>query len=149
MKKHSLRAVLFLMAIGILFQSVLRAQSTQAPEQRVTAFYTWFVKNDTDQTFPLNLADIYRYVAKNTVDRLKSEYAYGGAPQGVDYFLKVQDYDRSDWLAHIAARPAIMLGDVAVVAVTFGAKRDSSVLVFLRRQDGVWKIIKVDDTQAY
>lgn len=149
MKKYSLRTAPLLMLIGILFQGVSHAQTSQTPEQRVTAFYSWFVKNDTDQTYPLNLGDIYHYVAKDTVDRLKSEYAHGGAPHGVDYFLKVQDYDRGDWLAHIAARPAIMLGDVAVVAVTFGSRLESSVLVFLRKQDGVWKIIKVDDTQAY
>jgi hypothetical protein len=42
-----------------------------------------------------------------------------------------------------------MLGDVAVVPVSFGSQDPVHVLVFLKRVDATWKIIKIDDTWEY
>ncbi|CAN0628549.1 DUF3828 domain-containing protein [Burkholderia multivorans] len=121
------------------------ASGRDTPEATATAFYTWFIENDTDQTYPLRQRAIEQYVSKNTVVRLREDYSRGGPPNGMDYFLKVQDYDGSDWLAHIAVHPAVMLGGVAVVPVTFGSKDKVDVLVFMKRQDRIWKITKVED----
>jgi hypothetical protein len=144
----------FLIAAVFIFAGPFSLQAnaqenTTAPTASATAFYTWFFKHDNDQTYPLREQAIYSYVAKGTVERLKSEYTHGGPPQGVDYFLKVQDYDPNDWTKNIATHPTVMLGDVAVVPVTFGSKDKTSVLVFLRKQDGRWKITKVDNTWDY
>ena len=128
-------------------QSVFASETT--PEASVSAFYAWFIKNDSDKSYPLNKPDIEKYVAPETVSRLKSEYAHGGPPNGVDYFLKVQDYDPSDWLAHIATHHAIALNGVTVVPVTFGSKEKVDVLVFLKKVSGNWEITKVDDTWEY
>jgi len=67
----------------------------------------------------------------------------------VDYFLKVQDYDPKDWLAHTDIYPAIQLSGTAVVPVTFGSTSKVDVLVFMRKLGGTWKITKVDDTWDY
>lgn len=67
----------------------------------------------------------------------------------MDYFLKVQDYDSRDWLAHMQVQRALMLGDVAVVPVSFGSQDPVHVLVFMKRVDAAWKIIKIDDTWEY
>jgi hypothetical protein len=125
------------------------ANAQDTPEATTVAFYTWFIKHDSDQTYPLREPTIARYVAKDTLRRVKNDYEHGGPPNGVDYFLKVQDYDEQDWLTHIDAHAAITLGNVAVVPVTFGSKDKVSVLVFLKKQEGVWKIIKIDDTWDY
>lgn len=88
-------------------------------------------------------------MAPQTVERLKNDYAHSGPPNGVDYFLKVQDYDSQEWLAHMVTHPAVMLDGVAIVPITLGAKEKVDVLVFMRKLDGKWKITKVDDTWDY
>jgi hypothetical protein len=150
-KKHSVPiAILLVLALSAIFQQISFAQTVNAtPESTVRAFYAWFIRHDTDHSYPLNEGDIYKYVAKDTVNRLRSDYAHGGPPDGVDYFLKVQDYDEGDWLAHTLVRPSILLGDVAVVSVTFGSTDKVNILVFLRKQDGDWKVTKIDDTRDY
>ncbi|CAJ0800131.1 DUF3828 domain-containing protein [Ralstonia holmesii] len=125
------------------------AVSKNTPEAAVISFYTWFIQHDSDQTYPLREPDIERYVAKDTVARLRNDYAHAGPPNGVDYFLKVQDYDSRDWLAHMQVQRALMLGDVAIVAVSFGSQNPVHVLVFMKRLDADWKIIKIDDTWEY
>ncbi|MFM0281510.1 hypothetical protein P0D75_26205 [Paraburkholderia sediminicola] len=84
--------------------------------------------------YPLLDNGIYVYVTKATVDGLRSAYRHNRLPGDSDYFTKVQDYDEQDWSNNIETHQAIMLGDVAVVPVTFGSKDKISVLVFLRKQ---------------
>jgi Protein of unknown function (DUF3828) len=143
---------LVVMALALLLfrqPTVMAEGKLDAPEARAAAFYSWFMKNDSDQSYPLNKQEIYGYVSEETVERLRVDYKRGGAPNGVDYFLKVQDYDGHDWLTHIEPHPAIMLNRVAVVPVTFGSKDKVDVLVFMEKQSGLWKITKVNDTWAY
>lgn len=142
---------MFVFALSALMfsHSGFAAESQNAAEHQVIAFYTWFMKHDGDATYPLREPAIEQYVAKDTVARLKDEYARSGPPGDVDYFLKVQDYDTQDWLAHIAIHHAIDLNGVTVVPVTFGSKNKVSVLVFMRKIDGQWKITKIDDTWDY
>ncbi len=150
MRKKLLMPLVRILIFGLFFQQFAFADNKpNAPDARVAEFYSWFMKNDSDQTYPLNEKRIYSYVSKATVDRLKEDYKRSGPPGDVDYFLKVQDYDGRDWLAHVATRPAIMLGNVAVVPVTFGSKEKADVLVFMEKLDGVWKITKVEDTRPY
>jgi hypothetical protein len=153
MKRHVARLFLWSWMVACLFAVQAHAQTvSERPEAVVTDFYQWFLKHDNDQTYPLREPAITNYVASRTVERLKDDYRRGGPPLGVDYFLKVQDYDAQDWAAHIVTSPAVMLGEVAVVPVTFGSKDKISVLVFLRREppeQGHWKVVKVDDTWDY
>ncbi|WP_322011151.1 DUF3828 domain-containing protein [Paraburkholderia sp. J12] len=148
-----MRRFLYLVLAALSFtmplRSALATGAANAPEARANAFYSWFIANDTDKSYPLNLPAIEQFVSAKTVSRLRDDYARSGPPGGVDYFLKVQDYDGRDWSQHIATHGAIMLGDVAVVPVTFGSNAKTSVLVFMRRIDGTWEITKVDDTEDY
>jgi hypothetical protein len=125
------------------------ASATDTPEARATAFYAWYLKTGADLTFPLLKPGILDYVAKDTVNKLRSDYKHNRLPEDVDYFLKVQDEDDQDWLSHIAPHPVTMIGDVAVVPVMFGSKSQSGVVVFMRKIDGVWKITKVASTFDY
>jgi hypothetical protein len=137
------------LAFAMLWRPVFATGPQDTPEARAAAFYAWFIKSDSDHAFPLKEQAIEKYVAKETVSRLRDDYAHEGPPNGVDYFLKVQDYDDHDWLSHIATHPAIMLDGVAIVPVTFGSKDKVNVLVFMRRLHNLWKITKVDDTTDY
>ena len=151
MKKFfSVVAAVMALALLLLHQPTATAEGKlDAPGARAIAFYSWFMKNDSDQSYPLTKQEIYGYVSKEAVEKLRADYKRGGAPNGVDYFLKVQDYDGHDWLSHSELHPTIMLNRVAVVPVTFGSKDKVDVLVFLEKQSGLWKITKVDDTWAY
>lgn len=134
-----------------LFQPQIMAQGQDAtPENAAKAFYTWFIKRDAeDHGYPLMDKEIYRYVAKGTVDVLRSDYKKNKFAERAEYFTDVQDYDEKDWLGHIAVHPAVLLDDVALVPVTFGSTDKKTVIAFLRKIDGSWKITKVDDVRDY
>lgn len=132
------------------FSPLAIAQVAQAttPEASTKAFYTWFIKRDAENHgYPLMDKEIYRYVSRPTVDFLRTEYKHNKFAERAEYFTRVQDYDQKDWLAHMALHPAIMLDDVALVPVTFGSTEKKTILAFLRKENGVWKITKVDDTE--
>ncbi|MFM0738808.1 DUF3828 domain-containing protein [Paraburkholderia xenovorans] len=133
---------------SLLFQHQAFAASS-TPEASTKAFYSWYIKLQSNETYPLLDKDIYLYVTRSTVDKLRSAYRHNKLPGDSDYFMKVQDYDEQDWSRSIATREPILLGDIAVVPVTFGSKDKVSVLVFLRKQGDRWKITKVDDTLDY
>ncbi|GGA08152.1 DUF3828 domain-containing protein [Dyella caseinilytica] len=147
--KRLLSVILVALSLLAPLQATFAAGAPIAPGERAVAFYTWFIEHDTDTSYPLKLPVIEQFVTTETVDRLRDDYARSGPPGGVDYFLKVQDYDSRDWLTHIEMHPTITLGDVAVVPITFGSKDKTSVLVFMRLIDGTWKITKIDDTRDY
>jgi len=151
MKKSLLLAIAALViSVGIsVGQSAKADEASDGAQASVKAFYSWYIKLNGNLIYPLLDKRIYHFVATDTVDRLRSDYAHDRLPGDSDYFLKVQDEDDRDWLAHIATQPAVMLGDVAVVPVTFGSTDRVSVLVFMRKIGGAWKIIKVEGTADY
>lgn len=140
-----------ILSLYVLFLStfVLAAEPNISPDVLVHDFYVWFIRHDNDQVYPLNLPDVEQYVSKETLNLLNKDYDRSGPPGGVDYFLKVQDYDGQDWLKNMSIQKPVVLGDVSVVPVTFGSKKKISVLVFVRKIDGKWRITKIDDTWDY
>lgn len=153
MKKYiALFSVTLILAFCGLFQSLAVAQGQNAtPEAATKAFYTWFITQSSKaHAYPLMDKQIYQFVSKSTVDLLRTEYKQNKFADRAEYFTNAQDYDEKDWLSHIVVRPAFMVNDVAIVPVTLGSATDQvSVLAFLRKLDGTWKIIKVGDTQDY
>lgn len=135
---------------ALMFCHITFAAGQQnTPESQVRAFYTWYIKLNASLKNPLVDKKISGFVSKEVVDRLRDDYRHNRLPGDSDYFLRVQDEDEKDWLAHIATHPPVMLGDVAVVPITFGSTDKVSVLVFMRRVDGIWKITKTEDTLDY
>jgi len=141
-------AALALVAGAFLPQSSM-AESSKDAEAAAKSFYVWFFKNEGKSDYQLNDNEIYKYVAKGTVDRLRKELGAEEAVRDMEYFTKAQDYDETDWAKHIVTARAIMLSGVAVVPVTFGSEQKHSVLVFLRKIDKAWMIVKVVDTLDY
>ncbi|CAE6767266.1 hypothetical protein R69927_06977 [Paraburkholderia domus] len=149
MKKLLTLAVsVLLLGGGLLFQQAAFADRA-TPDSSTKAFYAWYIKLESKDIYPLLDKGIYVYVTKATAEGLRNAYRHNRLPGDADYFTKVQDYDEHDWSNKIETHQAIMLGDVAVVPVTFGSKDKISVLVFLRKQGDRWKITKVDDTLDY
>jgi hypothetical protein len=151
MKRLPILAITALvLAFGMLIGQPARAGGAADEAQaRVKAFYAWYIPRNGNPGYPLLDKKIFDFVAKGTVDRLRNDYAHGRLPGDGDYFLKVQDEDDRDWLAHIATQPAVALGGVTVIPVTFGSTDKVSVLVFVRKIGGAWKITRVEDTADY
>lgn len=149
MKKFTVTFLLWLALIYEVSLPVAVARDHLTPEAATKAFYSWYIRTSSELKYPLLDGQIFTYVEKRTVDRLRSDFRRGELPGDGDYFTKVQDYDEKDWMENIAVHPAIMLEGVVVVPVTFGSSDKVSVLVFLRKQDNNWKIMKVEDTQDY
>ncbi|KXU82633.1 hypothetical protein CI15_34555 [Paraburkholderia monticola] len=149
MKKYF--AVLAMFSIFAFNLAAMAAAPLSTPESVTRAFYTWFIKHlADDDVYPLMDKSISRYVAPSTVDVLRSDYKANRFAEGAEYFTNVQDFDEKDWTDHMLVRPAMMLDDVALVAVTFGlASTRKTNVVFLRKINGVWKITKVVDTSDY
>ena len=148
-RKFLLPLVLVLAVVtGAFSHSYAFAHDRNAPDD-VKAFYSWYIGKQSGAALPLLDKNIYGYVNKETVDRLRTAYRHDRLPGGSDYFTKVQDYDEHDWLANIVVATPVTLGDVTIVPVTFGSKDKVSVIVFLRKQGDAWKIVKVDDTRDF
>ncbi|HEV3428634.1 MAG TPA: DUF3828 domain-containing protein [Paraburkholderia sp.] len=146
-----MKRFLSILAICVLVFShhAFAAGTQDTPEARAHAFYTWYLKAGANLSYPLLKEGIFDFVSKDTVTRLRDDYRHNRLPEDVDYFLKVQDEDDQDWLSHIATHPIVMLGDVAVLPITFGSKSQTNVIVFMRKTAGIWKITKVDSTLDY
>ncbi|MGN6263728.1 MAG: DUF3828 domain-containing protein [Ralstonia sp.] len=135
----------FLMA----FSCASYADAATSPGLQAKQFYVWYINKQVNQVFPLLDRELGRYVDASTVESLRRDYKRDQLPGGADYFLKVQDYDERDWLAHIKPGKPLTFGDAVVLPVSFGSRSEVTVLVFFtKRRDG-WKIIKVDDMLPY
>lgn len=150
MKKSALLTVMTLILItGMGVQGNGMALDREAaPKVEIREFYTWYIQLQSHLIYPLLDKGISKYVAQNTIDKLREAYRHDRLPGDVDYFTKVQDYDDRDWASHIKIYPETLFGDVAVVPVALGSRDKSNVAVFLQKQTDGWKIIKVDDTRG-
>lgn len=148
MMKKYFAMVCFALALALGVIQPVTAATPNTPEGTVRAFYTWYLQREGG---PYQLTDnaIYRYVAKPTIDTLRDDFRHKRLPGGSDYFTRVQDLDTKVWLNHMVLHPTQMLDGVAVIAVTFGAKEKQNLVVFVQEQQGLWKIIKVEDTEGY
>jgi len=143
-------AILLLAFNSISYAGNATHDGQTTPETRVKDFYTWFIPHlAADRDYPVMNAEINRYVAKATVDFLRKQYKANKLAEDAEYFTKAQDFDEKDWQAHIAVHPVVMLDNVALVPVTFGSKDKQTNIVFLRQENGTWKITKVVDTLDY
>lgn len=135
----------FLMA----FSCASYADALKSPGLQAKQFYVWYINKQTNQIFPLLDREIDRYVDASTVESLRRDYRRDQLPGGADYFLKVQDYDERDWLAHIKPGRPLTFSEAVVVPVSFGSRSEVTVLVFFTKRHDGWKIIKVDDMLPY
>jgi hypothetical protein len=121
-------------------------QAQSAPEYRVQQFYSWYLKKEDTQAFSVLDPKIYNFVCKGTVEKLRADYEHDKL-EDVDYFTKVQDFDPKDWEANTVIAKAVITGSVASTSATFGSSDKVKVLVTLKQEAGVWKILKVESAQ--
>jgi hypothetical protein len=146
--KHT-TLLLILPLLLLTFTAFRGYATTQTAEQFVQSFYDWYFQSDSSNSIPEDNPDIYRFVSKPTIDGLHNDIQRGGYSDDVSYFTKVTEYDADEWHHSMIIHPAVILSDTAIVAVSFGRKEKTDIVLFLKKDHGNWQIIKADDTQTY
>jgi len=126
---------------------------TPAPEKSASDFYHYYLPafDDPDKT-AYSSEEMQHYVAADTLKRLATiEKIEEQEIYLSDYFFYGQDYD-SNWVSALkVGKPVAFLGGV-VVPVSVGKENGAykALSVFMRRENGLWKIYRVrDDTDDY
>jgi hypothetical protein len=143
MKAKNIALLVCFIFVGF-YQGVAGAEQAQGTaEDTVSRFYAWYLDKEDSQAFPVLDSKIYDYVCKSTIQRLRADYKSNKLAD-VDYFTKVQDFDPGDWKSHTAIAKAVISNGIARVPVIFGSSDRVKVLVYLKQQNDVWRIIKVE-----
>ena len=124
--------------------------SAATPEAAVRQFYPWYLGEMMKGRLPL--ADermrMQDYIAKDTLRDIafmlnRANGGKRGLPE--DYFLQAKDYF-DDWIDHIAVSEVAIDGDTASALVALGdpAQGTHRLALSFLREDGVWKIARVN-----
>ena len=122
------------------------------PEAAVRLFYPWYLGEMTKGRVPLTEERMHDYVAEDTLRDIAfmMKRPIGGKPGlQADYFLQAKDYF-DDWADHIAVSEVTIDGDDASALVALGdpAQGTKRLALTLVREDGGWKIARVNQTAA-
>lgn len=122
------------------------------PEAVVRLFYPWYLGEMMKGRVPLTEERVRDYVAKDTLRDITFAMSFSNAgSKGVakDYFLQARDY-YDDWADYIAVSEVTIDGDTASTLVALGdpAQGTKNLALTLVREDGGWKISRVNETAA-
>lgn len=123
------------------------------PEKRTHDFYTFYLMafvtdSKEDNLDSLKMRD---YIAQDTLSRLqKISSLYEQEIIGSDYFTYTQDY-AAEWSPDLSVSNAITYASGKVVNVQLGVgnERKLQLKVYLRTEDGKWKIYRVTDVSHH
>lgn len=123
------------------------------PEKRTHDFYTFYLMafvtdSKEDDLDSLKMRD---YIAQDTLSRLqKISSLYEQEIIGSDYFTYTQDY-AAEWIPDLSVSNAINYASGKVVNVQLGVgnERKLQLKVYLRTEDGKWKIYRVTDVSHH
>ena len=103
---------------------------------------------DIPSVYAIDDDEIYKYVYVCTVKRLRMEHKMGVGD--ADYFLKSQDFN-TEFLKSLSIHNAIKINDtVSIIPIDFDVKNNFPVLiVFMQKEDGSWRITKVEYERGY
>jgi len=122
------------------------------PEAAVRLFYPWYLGEMMKGRVPFTEERMQDYVAKDTLrDIAFMMKRPNGGKRGLqeDYFLQAKDYF-DDWADHIAVSEVTVDGDTASALVALGdpAQGTKRLALTLLREDGGWKISRVNAAAA-
>lgn len=139
---------IFLSVVMLLAGCNSAANQDQSAQEATESFYkSYLCAFGSDEARPYPADELRKYVSADTITRI-------GAIQEIseqeliesDYFTYTQDYSR-EWIPALRvenARP-FLNGEVVQVIEGAGDGRSIHLEVFLRREDGAWKIYRVRD----
>ena len=93
---------------------------------------------------PILNDQIEAYAAPKLLEHLRADYRKGRFVEDAGYFLKTQDYDASDWMAHISATATGGLPNDPCLLVAPGPVGHAELCVHMVETSLVWKIARVD-----
>jgi hypothetical protein len=122
------------------------------PEAAVRLFYPWYLGEMINGRVPFTEERMHDYVAEDTLrDIAFMMKRPNGGKRGLqeDYFLRAKDYF-DDWADHIAVSQVTIDGDTASALVALGdpAQGTQFLALTLLREDGGWKILRVNEAAA-
>lgn len=141
--------------ILLLITCFLRADqgycAEQSPKQFVQDFYAWYFKADAGETPAYKNDGIYAYVEKKTVEYVREQ----ASRSPICYFTKAN----TEWIAWKSVKvfvgeSIIMYDDVFFMPVRFYLKDEYysdnfCVMVFVKKENNIFYIIKVSDVYMY
>lgn len=139
---------IFLSVVMLLAGCNSAANQDQSAQEATESFYkSYLCAFGSDEARPYPADELRKYVSADTITRI-------GAIQEIseqeliesNYFTYTQDYSR-EWIPALRvenARP-FLNGEVVQVIEGAGDGRSIHLEVFLRREDGAWKIYRVRD----
>jgi Protein of unknown function (DUF3828) len=122
-----------------------KTNALEAPDTVVSAFYTWYLKELSNNEDPVSdsASKIQKYVHSKT---LKKIHKMINSPNGMesDYFLQTQDY-MDEWLTPPESKVKKLARRDAEVIITLGAgtKASHKISATMLIEGGSWKISKV------
>lgn len=131
---------------ALLLPTLVSAAQKLPPEASAALqFNKWYISQILSGKEPIkNYEALSRYVTRETISKLKAmdkldpdEY---DVPD-VDMFIKAQGYD-DDW-GIVSARALDYDAACMQVYISFGKKRDHTVIDCMVKEDGVWKVESV------
>lgn len=136
-------AILFLIFAGVGASFVKAAET---PEQTAQDFYRWYLRGINTNKNPIEQKQtISKFVSKRLSKSINKMMAAG--EYDADYFISAQDYDEN-WTVNVSK--AKVAGNSATLKVLLDApkgkksKFNRSLSVVLIKEDGAWKIDKVN-----
>ncbi|MCG0455166.1 YbjP/YqhG family protein [Enterobacter cloacae complex sp. ECC445] len=125
------------------------ATQMDAPEKRTHDFYTFYLTAFVTDSLEddLDSSKMREYIARDTLSRLKKILSlYEQEIIDSDYFTYTQDY-AAEWIPDLSVSNAINYASGKVVNVELGAGNSQKLRlkVYLRNEDGKWKIYRVAD----
>lgn len=132
----------------------------QNPEQFLKEFYAWYITKDEGAFKAFDGDEIYKYVEKETVEDVKSEfYRHSSAHDHLDYFTKIYDspLNMSGITISVGSVTRMdtytLVAPVTILEVSYDKydgtihryERITHIVVVLREKDGVLKIVKCID----
>ena len=141
-----------LLLLALTFPARQGYCEAQTPEQLVRDFYAWYFEG---KEWPLDAwkkDEIYKYVSKETVKSILNR----NSSLDISYFAKANTYGSAGWgnPKVVVDKAVPMLDDVFIVPVTFKLsyedyRKDYYVVVYVGKEDGLLRIIKVSDIYPY
>ncbi|ELW1647254.1 YbjP/YqhG family protein [Enterobacter oligotrophicus] len=139
---------IFLSVVMLLVGCRSAVNQDQSAQDATESFYKSYLSAfSSDEARPYPADELRKYVSADTIARISAiQEIYEQELIGSDYFTYTQDYSR-EWIPALRvenARP-FLNGEVVQVIEGAGDGRSIHLEVFLRCEDGAWKIYRVRD----
>ncbi|MGY5367949.1 YbjP/YqhG family protein [Enterobacter oligotrophicus] len=139
---------IFLSVVMLLVGCRSAVNQDQSAQDATESFYKSYLSAfGSDEARPYPADELRKYVSADTIARISAiQEIYEQELIGSDYFTYTQDYSR-EWIPALRvenARP-FLNGEVVQVIEGAGDGRSIHLEVFLRCEDGAWKIYRVRD----